>query len=269
MRKAILIHPEELDEIWIDQASAQRLNTLALHPWGGGKAHETLEELLQRLEDPAFRRLLDRIRDHGMAVEYEFHAASWLLPRSLFDTHPEYFRMDAEGNRTPKNNLCVSNPNALTVMAENAVRLMKRLYGTGHRYYFWMDDCTKNGGCHCPACRKLSVSDQQMLALNAMLTAMKAEDPRAELAYLAYRESLEPPTVEPLRGIFLEYAPIQRDFTKTVEEAPNEELAVLPALLEKFGTETAALLEYWYDNSLFSKWKKPPQPFTPNNENIR
>ena len=266
--KAMLIHPEELDSVWIDQAASLWLKTLALHPWGGANAHQTLEELLQRLETAEYRARIDALCARGITVEYEFHAAGWLLPRCLFEEHPEYFRMDETGARTPKKNFCVSNPQALGMVAKNAAKLTKRLYRSGHRYYFWMDD-TKDGGCRCPACRTLSVSDQQLIALNAMLAAMKKEDPLAELSYLAYRESMEPPTGTPEKGIFLEYAPIQRDFTQTVEEAPNEELKQLPALLEKFGTEGAALLEYWYDNSLFSKWKKPPQPFTPNNENIR
>ena len=33
--------------------------------------------------------------------------------------------------------------------------------------------------------------------------------------------------------------------------------------------EDAKILEYWYDNSLFSDWKKPPRRFTPDNSLIR
>ena len=29
------------------------------------------------------------------------------------------------------------------------------------------------------------------------------------------------------------------------------------------------MLEYWYDNSLFSNWKKPPAKFSPDNEMIK
>ncbi len=29
------------------------------------------------------------------------------------------------------------------------------------------------------------------------------------------------------------------------------------------------VLEYWYDNSLFSGWKKPPAPFVLNEEGMR
>ena len=29
------------------------------------------------------------------------------------------------------------------------------------------------------------------------------------------------------------------------------------------------LLEYWFDNSMYSRWKKPPVAFCPNNDMIR
>ena len=41
---------------------------------------------------------------------------------------------------------------------------------------------------------------------------------------------------------------------------------MLPRLLEFFGREGAKVLEYWYDNSLYSKWKKPPEKFVLNKD---
>ena len=43
---------------------------------------------------------------------------------------------------------------------------------------------------------------------------------------------------------------------------------MLRNLLDFFGKDDAKVLEYWYDNSLFSKWKKPPVSFTPDSEAI-
>jgi len=39
-------------------------------------------------------------------VEYECHVLKEMLPRFLFDTHPEYFRLDAKGTRTNDLNIC-------------------------------------------------------------------------------------------------------------------------------------------------------------------
>ena len=36
------------------------------------------------------------------------------------------------------------------------------------------------------------------------------------------------------------------------------------SLIEFFGADTAKALDYWYDNSLFSDWKKPPARFCVN-----
>ena len=36
---------------------------------------------------------------------------------------------------------------------------------------------------------------------------------------------------------------------------------MLPALLRFFAAEPPRVLEYWYDNSMLSGWKKPPRPF--------
>ncbi len=36
---------------------------------------------------------------------------------------------------------------------------------------------------------------------------------------------------------------------------------MLKPLIELFGSTDAKILEYWYDNSLFSGWKKPPKKF--------
>ena len=87
-----------------------------------------------------------------------------------------------------------------------------------------MDDA-KDAYCHCEKCRKLSPSDQQLTVLNAMIRRLRQDDPEASLAYLAYINTLTPPeTVKPEEGIFLEYAPYERDMQKPVSEMPEAEI---------------------------------------------
>ena len=265
MKKTLLIHPEELNENWIRRMKALKVDTLAIHPWGGGKALQSLTELLELLRDPAYRRLLDRAADSGLQIEYEFHAAGYLLPRALFKEHPEYFRMNKEGERTPDYNLCFSNSEAMAMLAEQAAKLPDQLYRTDHNFYFWLDD-SKDAFCHCPKCRRLSPSDQQLLAMNAMIEAIRANHPNATLSFLAYRETeAVPKTIQPKQGIFLEFAPIQR----TADNNSTDTISGLPELMHFFGSEEPQVLEYWFDNSLFSKWKKPPVAFKPDNQKIR
>ena len=121
--------------------------------------------------------------------------------------------------------------------------------------------------CHCPKCRALSPSDQQYIALRAALDEIRRHIPDARLAYLAYIDTITPPTLaHNVGGLFLEYAPFEKYTAKGEDSAIRieRERAMIAPLLEYFGREDAKVLEYWYDNSLFSRWKKPPARFVLN-----
>lgn len=266
MKTQLIIHPEELSEKWIDRAVALGVDVLGLHPVGGRHAHEHLATLLQRLETAEFRALLDTAAEKGLQIEYELHAGSFLAPRALFAAHPEYFR-EENGERVERGNFCCSSPEMLEIVAKNAAKLAKKLYRSTHNYYFWLDD-RKDSECTCPKCRGLSPSDQQLLVMNRILAELRKTDPEAKLAYLAYYKCITPPEkVKPEKGIFVEYAPFEKDMKARVGEEPVGR--EVEALLRVFPKEDAKILEYWYDNSLFSEWKKPPKPFVPDNDLIR
>ena len=264
MKKSLLIHPEELSEKWIARAKEVGCDILALHPVGGPVSCATAERLGELCEQAEFRALIDKAIDAGLEVEYELHAAEFLLPRVHFETHPEYFREDENGVRTTEYNFCVSEQGALDLVGDRAVWYAKRLYRSNPKFYFWMDDI-KGGICHCERCKGLSASDQQLTVMNYLVKRRCAEIPGAKLAYLAYHDFMAvPQTVKPEDGIFLEYAPIERDFTKPVSDMPKEQIENLKALLQFFGEKDSKVLEYWFDNSFFSKWTKPPARFAAN-----
>ena len=113
----------------------------------------------------------------------------------------------------------------------------------------------------CPKCRELSPSEQRSLSKTAS-AAVRREATEAQLAHLAYVNSLSPPRkVKPDQGVFLEYAPIRRryDLAFDQQQGPRaaEGLDALDANLEVFPKDTAQVLEYWLDVSRFSKWKRP------------
>lgn len=269
MRKSLLIHPDELTPKWIDRMASLGVDTLALHPVGGNQAHLTLTDLLERAKTREYRDLIDLARSKGLKIEYEVHAGSWLLPREAFEAHPEWQRVDKDGNPNPKGNFCISQPDAVEYVCDRAEALIKGLYGSENTYYFWLDD-GKDLRCHCEKCRGLSASDQQLSVMNAILRRIQKTDPEAKLAYLGYYACMEvPEKIKPEKGIFLEYAPIDRKFDRPVSAQLEDSAKTLHDLLAFFGKKDAKVLEYWYDNSLFSKWKKPPKQFVPTNELIR
>jgi hypothetical protein len=109
---------------------------------------------------------------------------------------------------------------------------------------------------------------------NAIVKALRSEIPNASLAHLAYYHTMVPPkNIKPEKGIFLEFAPIIREWDKPLADrnagaegkyedkvrriTHGECLDVLAANLEVFPKETAQVLEYWLDVSLQSKWTKP------------
>ncbi len=262
----MLIHPDEVGTKQIDRLFKAGVSVLGIHPVGGQKAFESLKDLILKLKSSDFKKTLDYAKSKGLEIEYEIHAASYLLPRELFSENPELFRMNEQGKRVPDYNFCVSNPNTLKIIGKHGAELAELLYNSSDNFFFWMDD-GKNTSCLCPKCKKLTPSDQQTIALNAVLSKIKEKRPLAKMAYLAYFETITPPTnAKPLDGIFLEYAPFEKYTAEgeNAKESIKKEQAMLTPLLEFFGTENSRVLEYWYDNSLYSKWTKPPKKFILN-----
>lgn len=266
MKIGLIAHPEELTKGEIAAFRAAGADVLGLHPVGGNKATSSLENLLIWLKTDKGRRLLSYARSLGLEIEYEMHAASFLVPREMFSSHPEYFR-EANGVRTNDYNFCVSSDEMLRLMAKNAAALGRVLSPDTHDYYFWLDDA-ENSRCGCEKCRTLSASDQSLIIANAIADELRRFDSSARVCYLAYLGTLTPPkSVKPAPGVFLEYAPMKRDRSIPVWEDDNVKRE-LAALFDVFEPGEAKILEYWYDNSMFSNWKKPPKKFTPDNERI-
>ena len=101
---------------------------------------------------------------------------------------------------------------------------------------------------------------------------VKKHIPKARMAYLAYMDTIIPPThVHPDEGVFLEYAPFEKYTAKgeNAEELIKREKEMLIPLMQFFNCSPKKVLEYWYDNSYFSSWKKPPKPFRADGERIK
>lgn len=266
MKIGLIAHPEELTKGEIAAFRAAGADVLGLHPVGGNKATSSLENLLIWLKTDKGRRLLSYARSLDLEIEYEMHAASFLVPREMFSSHPEYFR-EANGVRTNDYNFCVSSDEMLRTVANRAAELVSKLDYSSHDYYLWQDD-VDGGECRCEKCRVFSASDQSLIVANAIATGLRETIPGARACYLAYQNTLNPPAlVKPAPGVFLEYAPFKRDRSIPVwqDETVKREL---DALFTVFDPAETKILEYWYDNSLFSHWTKPPKKFTPDNERI-
>ncbi len=271
MESQVLIHPDELSQEWIDRARVNCIDVIGIHPVGGYIACQSLKDMVGKFNNRNFTKLIDYAADNGIKIEYEMHAASYLMPRELFDEHPEYFRVDETGNRNNDKNFCVSNEEALQYVSNAALELASKLYRSSDRYYFWMDD-VKNKKCMCDKCRKLSMSDQQMIFVNAVLKEIQKNRPQAKMAYLAYFDCILPPKkIKPGKGVFLEYAPMEKYIFNTQEyaDAGIDEHLHIKNLFSIFSKKDSKVLEYWLDNSMYSDWKKPEKKFIQNEKMIK
>lgn len=269
MKTKVIIHPNELNKQWIDNAIKNNIDIIGIHSEGNIKAHLNLLNDMQLFNSEEYKQNIDYAIQNGIQIEYELHAISYLLPRELFERHPEYFRMDENGERRVEINCCVSSEQALEIIASNAVELVKKLYGSSNNYFLWTDDI-KGNYCKCEKCKNLSASDQNLIIMNAIIRKLRQSIPDARIAYLAYYDSLNvPKVVKPENGVFLEYAPYERDLYKPASIMSGEEVDKIKALIEFFGKKNSCVLEYWLDNSYFSDYKKPPKKLTVNNEEIK
>lgn len=242
---------------WPKLARDAGLTTLA--------THITPSQVTAFLQSDPGKIFLDRCAEYNIEVEHELHAVGELLPRNLFDKNPELFRCDADGNRVGDYNCCPSQRRTLEIIAENAVKTAEICRSTTGRYFYWIDDGRPM--CACPRCKELSCSDQALLIENAILAALRRQNDRASVAHLAYYATMEPPhNVRPDDGVFLEFAPYERVWDKPLADGAagrpdrmnhTETLRTLERLLEIFPIESAQVLEYWLDVSLFSGYKKP------------
>ena len=262
--RGVLPTPSDFSLDWVQMAKDCGLNLFGLH------MRQSLNDLLPFIESRKGKRIVERAVQLGMEVECEIHAVSLLLPREHFTDHPDWFRMDIHGHRRQKGNLCPSNRDALDLVCANAKQLVGKLVTTTHRYYLWPDD-GRQGWCHCEACRHLSDSDQNVVVMNTLLSAIRDIDAEATLSCLCYNETLDTPTeVRPAAGLFLEWAPIRRCYRHAVDDpacavnAPH--LAGLKKLLQVFDPSQAQVLEYWINANIFSRWGEEPMklPFIPD-----
>lgn len=256
--KGIILNTRDLSTVadWPERAAANGINTISTHMFPG--------EVLDFMRSAKGKTFLARCEDLGIKVDHQLHAMGELLPRDLFSLDSTMYRMDENGKRVNDFNCCVHSARALDTIAAHAIKVSQDLVPTNNRYYYWLDDGKPT--CQCTKCREYSISEQALIIENHIIKALRLHNPNAMLAHLAYFNTLDAPVkVKPEEGIFLEFAPFLRSWEHPIGDTLAEgrgmthaqNLKYLKENLEVFPAETAVILEYWLDVSLFSNWKKP------------
>lgn len=248
--KGIVLTPADfLEREWIDEITSSGLNLLGLHS-GGGKSHDVIEKL-EFTGTEAFRT---RLVNSGLDWEYELHTPYNLMPRELFETHPEYFPEQLRVRERDKDgNWCVSSPGALQIVTENAKKLKAMLPSSTNRYFFWGKDSLLYDWCNCDKCASLTAPDQNLLTSN---TIARKLGPEAQVCYLAYNSTIEAPrNIRPEENVFAEFAPFYRSYKHSLCDSRSvvnrKYVEYLLDLMKIFSAERIHILEYWLDSSLF------------------
>ena len=253
--KGIVVYPSDLislgTDYWVDLLKKADLNLLGIHT---DTKFETLPKLKAYLTSQEGQQLLSQCKEANIDIEFELHVLQDILPRELYNRYPEYFRMDKKGKRQQKYNMCFHSEGAYQEIAKQLREVCQWLKPTTHRYFFWTDD-VEHAFCQCEKCRQYSQSELALMYENRLLEIIRSIDPLASVAHLAYlTTSLEAPQkIKPKEGIFLEYAPIARDYSKPLAQ---KHINNIKDNLKVFPAETAHILEYWLDVSMYSHWKR-------------
>lgn len=161
-------------------------------------------------------------KELGIRCETGSHGLPHLLDRKKFDESPEMFRMfqpeDFNGRRTPDSNMCVTNPDARRIVAENFMDKIRR----NERFYAihaWADDLPAGGWCLCPSCRSYSPQDQNMLAMKLLCRAADKANSDVRIPVIAYHDTLFPgKQIAPEKRMFLLWAPRERCYGHRLDD---------------------------------------------------
>lgn len=184
-------------------------------PWMARRAINTFEYIRHR-RDTRLRidELVALYGDYGIESEYGGHVLQLLMPRECFDSNPEYFPVSDGGQRNLHGNLCVSNADAVRLVAKNALAWLRE-YPENRMLHVWGADVVKGAWCNCSECKRLSPQLQYLKVINAIAGAAG----NVPVAYLAYHDTIDPdPRLGPFDNVHFEWAPRERCYVHAIDD---------------------------------------------------
>ncbi|HPP12156.1 MAG TPA: DUF4838 domain-containing protein, partial [bacterium] len=143
------------------------------------------------------------------------HTAGYLVPRQLYyDKHPEYFRLQGDGTRLPKDTsnfrtvICTTHPDVLKISAERALRWIGL---QPDRKFFSITQGDDHEWCRCPRCRSMeyqsgNYSDMMLYWVNYVARAVAKKYPDKVLITYAYGPTQPPPVkLKPEPNVYVFY----------------------------------------------------------------
>src|SRR5262249_5033642 len=135
-----------------------------------------------------------------------------------FEHNPGFFPADAHRKRNSRGNLCVSNPQALHLTSNGAVAYAEQ-NPECQLLHVWGADVWQGAWCQCSQCASMSPALQYLKLINAVAEALAVRGRDLPVAYLAYRDTIEPdPLLRPRANVYFEWAPRERCYSHSIDD---------------------------------------------------
>jgi len=231
----------EDDKLFLDWLAKNRLN----------HCHHFAEELMPEVMKRGFL----------ISTAYGETLITRLLPRELFNEHPEYFREDASGKRVRSGNMCVSNEEAMQIVVKNAVAYANR-HPEVYSARVSTQDIWGGGWCHCEKCQNLTPQDQYVMVTNAIAKAWDEAGVNTKSLNVPYRDTLEANlSIKPDERTLFEFHPRERCYAHSLADERCERNWWYRYNFERWtkaiGKAEMDILGYYGDCILFNSFPVP------------
>jgi len=149
-----------------------------------------------------------------------------LVPRELYQEHPEYFPLISGQRKNGYVQRCLSNPDVLRI-AIDQVRRWIRDHPEANLISVSQNDTINN--CQCEPCKALDNAEGSPAAtllkfVNGVAEAIELDYPNLRIDTLAYQYTRKPPkTIRPRRNVIVRLCSIECCFAHPLESCPAEE----------------------------------------------
>ena len=153
--------------------------------WAARNRYDALVFPLEVLASKKTGRKLSTIKkiapEYGIVIEAGGYDLSSLMPRGVFFSHRDFFRMEG-GKRKKDHHFCPTNPQALRLIGKVAKKLFLAA-GETRTFHLWPDNGAEAAWCFCPTCRAFTAQEQNRMGVNAAADILAAINPDAIVTF--------------------------------------------------------------------------------------
>ncbi len=156
-------------------------------------------------------------RQRGWFNTASGHNYSRLVPRDLFEVHPEYFAL-VDGKRGG-NQICTTDPEVLQLAIDYALSSFERSIDNPEAIMVSVEPNDGGGFCEGDRCRAVgSISDRVFLFANQVAEGVTRKFPDKYVGLLAYAHHAEPPSFKLHPNVYVQLTTSMRRTEMTFEQ---------------------------------------------------